>query len=127
MAGGTALVADRQIFRAARTGPKQREAALAGLHGSHRTVISWLAVVGLSGVLMASADWTTFFHSRLFWTKMAVVGLLAANGSAMIFLDRRAIRDGVAVRWAGVLAVSAVSFVLWISIVFLGTLLMAAS
>lgn len=127
MGGGTALVADRQILRAARAGLKEREAALSGLNGSHRVVISSLAIIALSGVLMAAADWTTFLNSRLFWTKMAAVGLLAANGSAMMFLERRAVRDSVAVRWPGVVAVSAVSFVLWISIVFLGTLLMSAA
>ena len=43
--GGTALAADRQILKAARSGPTERSATVAALHASHRVVVPALAVV----------------------------------------------------------------------------------
>lgn len=127
LAGGTGLFADRQILRAARSGPEQRETALAGLHSVHRHVISSVIVIAFTGVLMTAADSETFLVSRLYWVKMGLVALLIANGAVMLMVERRARRGGAGAAWPGMVAVSAASAVLWLTVLFMGTLLTVAA
>src|SRR5512141_2564616 len=79
--GGTALASDRQILRAIHSRAAERSATLAALGASHRVVVPALALMVVTGLLMASSDTATFFASRLFWSKMGLVTLLLLNGA----------------------------------------------
>ena len=79
--GGMAIVADRSTLRAYRRGD-DRGVELATIRSAHRVVIGGLIVVVASGALLLAADLDTYLHSRIFWTKMALV-LLLVNGIAV--------------------------------------------
>lgn len=104
--GGLALAADRAAFRrvAAATDPRL-----------HRWVVSALAVVFLSGVLMMLADLDTYLTSAVFWIKMVLVVLLLGTGYARIRVEAR---GGVWLR-----RISALSAALWLVILLAGTML----
>lgn len=126
--GGTALAIDRLVLGSARRqGHDRRRAALTALKGSHVVVVPSLVVVTLSGVLMAMADWTTFAGSRLFFVKMGFVGLLLANGAALMAAERAYSRDEVTNIWRRVVAASGASFLLWLVILWLGEWLTVAA
>ena len=127
LGGGTGLFADRQVLRAMRASTEEREAALGQLHGAHALVVSCLAVMAASGILMTAADTSTFLVSKLYWTKMTFVALLITNGIVMLAAERRTRRVGVSTGWTRLAAVSAVSAVLWLTLLFLGTLLTVAA
>jgi hypothetical protein len=84
-------------------------------------------VVGSTGVLMTAADTSTFLVSKLYWIKMVTVGLLVANGFAMLMAERRARQIGVGEGWSRLVAVSTISAILWLTTLFLGTLLTVAA
>ena len=77
---GPAIVIDRSILRAVRAHSAARSAHLADLEASHPLVISGLAIVVASGLLLFAADVDTFLHSIYFWIKMGLVMLLLVNG-----------------------------------------------
>ena len=117
--GGTALVANRHLLSAVRAGAPAREAALALAGGSHRIVLPALAVMALSGALMAAADLETFLQSRLFWMKMGLVTLLLTNGALLVAAERAAGADERA--WVRLRMASAASVVLWLATLLAGT------
>lgn len=124
--GGTALAADRQLLKAIRSGPTERAATLATVHASHRVVVPALAVVVATGALMAASDTATFLASRLFWSKMGLVGLLLLNGAGLVAAERAASRERPrAWSWLGL--ASAASLVLWLVILFVGVWLTVAA
>jgi len=124
--GGTALAADRQILKAARSGPAERSATVAALHASHRVVVPALAVVVVTGALMTASDTTTFIGSRLYWVKMGLVTLLLLNGAGILAAERAASRERAhAWSWLGLTSVA--SLVLWLVILFMGVWLTAAA
>jgi hypothetical protein len=124
--GGTALFADRQILRAARSGPKERSGIVAALDASHRVVVPALAVVVTTGLLMTASDTETFFGSRLYWSKMGLVGLLLLNGAFLLAAERAVAGERPkGWRWLGL--ASAASLVLWLTILFFGVWLTAAA
>jgi hypothetical protein len=127
MGAGTGLFADRQVLGAVRAGSQEREAVLATLNRAHAHVVSWIIVVGSTGVLMTAADTSTFLVSKLYWIKMVMVGILIANGLAMLLAERRARQVGVSAGWPKLVAVSAISAILWLTTIFLGTLLTVAA
>ncbi|MBZ5496999.1 MAG: hypothetical protein LAP85_11405 [Acidobacteriia bacterium] len=127
MGGGTGLFADRQVLRAARSAPGEREAVLATLSRAHAHVISWILIVGITGALMTAADTATFLASKVYWAKMILVGLLIANGVALFFVERRTRRLGAASEWSRLVIVSTISAVLWLVTLFMGTLLTVAA
>lgn len=103
---------------------------LSGLVGgaaSHRVVVTGLVVMALSGALMAAADIETFLGSKLYWTKMGLVALLALNGAGVYRSGRRALRDPSGGGWTWVRFTSTVSLVLWLLIVFVGLWLREAA
>jgi hypothetical protein len=126
--GGTALSTDRELLGAARINDEDcRRAALSVLQGSHAIVVPALTVVIASGVLMASADWSTFLASRLFWFKMVFVGLLLANGAGLVAAEKAyALRGQVGV-WRRLVAASGASFLLWLIILWMGAWLTVAA
>jgi hypothetical protein len=125
--GGTALAADRHLIGAMGGDAAMRQAALALAGSSHRIVVPALALMALTGVLMAAADLETFLNSRLFWTKMGIVALLLING-ALLVLSERAAAGGVGDRgWARLRLVSAASLALWLLALLAGTWLTVAA
>ena len=127
LGGGTALVADRQILRVIRAGSEEREAVLVHVHRAHVQVVWCLFVVAAAGIVMTAADTATFLVSKLYWIKMVLVGLLIANGVVMLVVERRTRQVGVSVGWPRLVAVSTISAILWLTILFLGTLLTVAA
>jgi uncharacterized membrane protein len=126
--GGTALAIDRLVLGLARRqGHDRRRAALTALHGSHIVVVPALMVVTLSGVLMAIADWSTFAGSRIFIAKMIFVGLLIANGAALMAAERAYTKGDDANVWRRVAVASGASFLLWLLILWLGEWLTVAA
>src|SRR5918995_5819514 len=119
--GGTALVADRHLLAAISRDVVARNAALALAGASHRIVVPALALMALTGMLMATADLETFLNSRLFWIKMSIVALLLLNGAVLVFTERAAARSAGDRDWARLRAVSAASVVLWLSALLAGT------
>jgi uncharacterized membrane-anchored protein len=127
LGGGTALFADRQVWSARKGGPGERQAVIATLNRAHLHVVSWILIVGSTGLLMTAADTATFLPSRLYWSKIVLVGILVANGGLMVLIERNADRDGVSATWPKLVAISVTSAVLWLSTLFLGTLLTVAA
>jgi hypothetical protein len=124
--GGTALAVDRRCLNAARSGEPTRTAALADLAAAHRVVVPSLAVVVATGALMALSDTETFFASRLYWSKIGLVGLLLLNGLGLLAAERAAVR-GSAGAWTRLGLVSAASLLLWLAILLAGVWLTVAA
>jgi hypothetical protein len=127
MGAGTGLFADRQVLSAVRSRSQERETVLVTLNRAHAHVISWIIVVGSTGVLMTAADTSTFLVSKLYWIKMAMVALLITNGLAMLAAERRTRQVGISAGWPRLAAVSTISATLWLTTLFLGTLLTVAA
>jgi hypothetical protein len=87
--GGAAIAADRTTLRAMRRGRTALDHELEHLHHVHLFVIVGLALVIVSGVLLVFADLDAYLSSPVFWTKMALVALLMANGMLVIRGGRR--------------------------------------
>jgi hypothetical protein len=124
--GGTALAADRQVLVAVRSGPSARSAVVAALDASHRVVVPALAVVVATGLLMTASDAETFLGSRLYWSKMGLVGLLLLNGIGLLAAERAVAGErSRGWRWLGL--TSAASLFLWLAILFAGVWLTVAA
>jgi hypothetical protein len=87
--GGLAVTSDRAMLRALRAGPVERERQLGAIHGAHRTVLVALAVMLVSGLLMATADVKTFLTTPAFYVKLGFVTLLVLNGAALTVTETR--------------------------------------
>ena len=80
---------------------------------------AWSLIV-VSGLLMFAADLDTFLYSRVFWIKMALVGLLLVNG-AVLTVGRAPVRAGATQQaWAGLRFTAISSLALWFLITFAG-------
>lgn len=125
---GTALAADREVFAAARTLDADcRRAAVQVVQQSHAVVVPAIAVVVMSGVLMAIADWPTFAGSSLFWTKMGLVGVLLANGAGLLLADRGYLALEHQGMWRRLVTASGASLILWMVILWMGAWLSVAT
>lgn len=120
--GGSALAADVAALRAGHMSAERRAASLAGTSATHRMVLAGLASVIVSGILLAAADVETFLHSRVFWMKMALVVVLAANGIAVVSAERSA-AGGDRRAWTRLRRVAAASLVLWLLTTLAGSAL----
>ena len=120
--GGLAVAADRGTLRLARGSAAARAAHLDELHAIHRVVIAGLALTFCSGILMVGADLETMIGSPVFWTKMALVALLVANGATMQRAERAARLTPVQ-GWPRLHRAAVLSLLLWFLIVFVGTVL----
>lgn len=110
--GGCAIVADRATILAYRRGASSRATELDAIRGAHRIVLAGLVAVAISGALLLGADLQTYLHSRIFWLKMGLVGLLLINGGALKNLAQRAsVDDG---RWRRLAYASGISLSLWL-------------
>lgn len=121
-AGGSAIAADRATLVAWRRDAASRVAHARVLHGTHRMVVMGLAIVTVSGLLLLAADWDTYIHSRIFWIKMGMVGLLLANGAVLVNAGRRA-QTGHQRAWTRLGYGSIASLVLWFATTLLGAAL----
>ncbi|HEY2384196.1 MAG TPA: hypothetical protein VGK48_23735 [Terriglobia bacterium] len=110
--GGCAISADRLTLLAARRGSAERTNQLGMLRGTHRIVLISLSAVIVSGLFLFAADTGTFLHSILFWVKMAMIGVLMANGLLLVRAERLA-ESGTVQAWRTLTITSTVSVVLW--------------
>jgi uncharacterized membrane protein len=110
--GGCAVAADRATLLARRLGLAERMAQLGALKSIHRIVIVGLALIVVSGLLLFASDFDTYLYSKLFWTKMALVALLLANGALLIRSERQA-EGGNAQGWSWLILTSKASIALW--------------
>ena len=129
--GGLAVAADRATLRAIRTGAAADDEArrlLAELGAVHRPVLIALAVLFVSGVLLAAADVKTYALAPVFWLKLALVALLLANG---VVLERAesGLRHsaGDAGRWRRLRAATWASLALWTATTVVGVALTNAA
>jgi hypothetical protein len=120
--GGAAIAADRTTLRALRRGRTALDHELEHLHNVHLFVIVGLALVIVSGVLLMFADLDAYLSSPVFWTKMALVALLMANGTLVIRGGRRThAGDPSGLRLLRVAAIA--SLVLWFGATLFGAIL----
>ena len=121
LGGGCAIAADLATIEAVREGPIGRTSQLRVLKSTHAIVVTGLAALVVSGLLLFAADADTFLHSKVFWAKMALMATLLVNGVVML-LGERKLQRGDARAWQQLHNVAVSSLVLW----FLTTLAGAA-
>lgn len=122
LAGGIAIANDRATLRALARPAEDRAAQRHELASSHRAVLTGLTLIVLSGLALVTSDIETFWGSPIYWTKMAVVVALLANG--LLITRAEAALDGDdsdgAPGWRSLRRTSVVSLGLWFSITALG-------
>lgn len=129
LGGGLALAADRATLRALRQ-PSGLRAHQAELESVHRLVLAGLGLTLVTGLLMLAADFDALVARPVFWGKMAVLALLAANGWRLARAARAAAgepRDAAPPVWRRRLGRAArASVVLWFAALLLGAALPVA-
>jgi hypothetical protein len=123
LGGGAGILTDWQIIKSALKGNVDREYLLKQLNRAHYYVAPWMFVLSLTGALMTAADAQTFFVSKVYWTKIALILLLVVNGVALLLLESHARNPGIQSVWKKLTIVSVISAVLWQTILFVGVLL----
>ena len=120
--GGCALAADRATLRAFRRAPNGIAAEIHHLHGVHHVVLSGLAIVIASGVLLMLADLDAYLTATAFWIKMTLVAALFVNGSLLV---RSALAAEAGDRGAGrtLRRASIASILLWLATTLAGAVL----
>jgi hypothetical protein len=118
--GGAAIVFDRAILRLGLEDRAEPRRHLGELSDVHRVVLFGLALTLVTGVLMLSADLEALLVSRVFWTKMGLLVLLALNGLVMLRAEGGLGRP-VGGSWSRLRAAAVVSLVLWFLVVFVST------
>lgn len=133
-AGGIAIASDRATFKALRGSDEDRGRLLADLANSHRWVLTGLAVIFTSGLLLALSDVKTFGPSPIYWTKMSLVALLLINGAVLQRTEQK-LRAGLLTPatapgkklWSRLRFAAATSMTLWTAIVLAGVILVESS
>jgi hypothetical protein len=129
--GGIAVATDRMMLRARHRPPGELAHSLRQLHAAHRPVLTSVALLFVSGLLMVTADIETFAKSPVYWIKMALVLLLLANGIVLTTTETELRRTPdvslAATLWKRLLRSARVSIVLWTAVVLAGTILVNAS
>jgi len=126
--GGFALASDRAALRAIGADLDERTRVLRDFGTIHRPVLLALVVVVLSGILQTLSDAETFLVSKVYWTKMALVVLLLANGYNVMRTEQRLSLDpGSANKLWGRFRFGALaSMTLWLATLLAGTFLLSA-
>ena len=88
LGGGLAIAADRLTLRAHSRDRAVRINQLHEVQAVHTPVLAGLAVLFISGVMLALADVETFLPSPVFWIKLALVTLLVINGGLLTHTER---------------------------------------
>lgn len=125
-AGGTAVTLDRATLRAAQN-PTARARHLDDLAASHRIVLTGLSISVVTGVLLFTADIEAYFVSWIYWTKMALIVFLLANGYGITKAEK-ALRAGgdEVVGWGRLTRTAYASMTFWFAIAFFGVALVNA-
>ena len=126
VAAGFAIVEDRASLLLLKKPEPDYRRELPLIESVHLWVLGGLAVVAASGLLMLFADLHTYLTSVLFWTKMALIAALLANG----WLRMRAenlLRDGMMSRRALLRWTSLASVGLWFAVLLAGAFLSTIS
>jgi hypothetical protein len=110
--GGAAIEADRFTLRRARRVAHVEDALFEPHSAAHRTVVVALVAVFASGVLLFGADVDTYLHSKVYWTKMALMVLLLVNGMLMLSAERQ-IDRGETRAWTHMVRTAWASLLLW--------------
>ncbi|MEP6762914.1 MAG: hypothetical protein ABJB66_01325 [Gemmatimonadaceae bacterium] len=130
--GGLAIATDRTVLRTSKFDGLAQRNVLTDLSSTHRLVVTALVAIVLSGLVFLSADIKTFGVSRVYWTKMAVVGLLLLNGLRLWGIESRlkasaALGDEIEPlpdnEWRALRQSATVSLLFWFSIMTLGVVL----
>ena len=125
MAGGLAVATDRATLRALRLAAVERGRHLDELAGIHRLVVGGLVLSVITGALLFATDVETFAGSWIFWLKMALIGVLLANGYAMTRSEESLRADGGddAPAWGRLRQSALISVGLWYAITLAGVAL----
>ncbi|HEY8795147.1 MAG TPA: hypothetical protein VIM15_09410 [Gemmatimonadaceae bacterium] len=130
--GGFAIAADRQTLQALRADAGERTRQLFELHEIHRPVLISMAVMLVTGIMLAASDVKTFATAPMFWIKIALVVSLIVNG-AVLTKTEESLRNGGIVadlvnrRWEHLRTVSWMSLVLWSATLIAGVILQNAT
>jgi hypothetical protein len=89
-------------------------------------VVPALAMIVATGLLMTLSDTETFLVSPVYWSKMALVGLLLLNGLALVAAERKAASEPPGT-WLWLVLTSTASLVLWLATLFVGVWLTVAA
>lgn len=131
--GGFAIAADRSTLRALRGDLETRARQLLELRHVHRPVLIWIAVLFVSGVMLAASDVKTFATSPTFWVKMGLVLLLVVNGAVLTKTEQSLGNGGTTTGtdeqrlWVRLRASSWCSLFLWSATLVAGVILQNAS
>ena len=120
--GGAAITADLATVTAARAKSSTLVVHLRLLKRTHPIVIAGLATLFVSGVLLFAADVDTFWSSRIFWLKMALVGALLINGVVLVRSEHNVAQAEVNA-WRRLHVLATTSLVLWLLTTLAGSAL----
>lgn len=120
--GGAAIAADLATITAARARSTRLLTQLELLKRTHPIVVAGLLALSISGVLLFLADVDTFWYSRIFWLKMALVVVLLVNGLVLV-RGERTVAHAEASAWRRLHLVATISLVLWLVTTFAGSAL----
>ena len=130
--GGFAIAADRKTLHALRSDAGERTRQLFELHEIHRPVLVSMAVMLVTGVMLAASDVKTFATAPMFWIKIALVVSLIVNGGVLVKTED-SLRNGGMVadlahrRWGRLRTVSWMSLALWSATLIVGVILQNAT
>jgi hypothetical protein len=110
--GGCAITADLATIGKSRDRAAVRATQVHLLERTHAIVVSGIAALTASGVLLLAADLDTYLHSTVFWLKMGLFALLLANGALMLAGERR-VKRGDPRAWTRLHYTAISSLVLW--------------
>ena len=121
--GGVAIATDRGTLRMASDVDRRRH--LLEVSQIHRLVITSLAVIVVSGILLFASDLEAHWESPVFWVKMALIVALLINGARMRRIETAAAADPVpsTAQWGAFRGTAIASLVLWLAISLAGVAL----
>lgn len=125
--GGSAIAADLATIVAARAKSATLAAHLQLLRRTHPVVIGGVVALFTSGLLLFAADLDTFWSSRIFWAKMALVAVLVVNGVLLVVNERKVMHveaEAAPGAWGRLHMVATTSLILWFLTTLAGSALM---
>ena len=131
--GGFAVGADRTTLRTLRAEASERARQLAELHQIHTPVLVSMAVLVVTGIMLATADIKTFATAPMFWIKLALVVSLMVNGAVLTKTEQSLGRERVAADgahqqlWGRLRTISWMSLLLWSATLIAGVILQNAT